>query len=68
MDRLQIEALLNEVRDGRTGVDDALERLRNLPFEDLGFAKARSSPRAAHRHAGGDFCREQNAGAGGGDF
>ena len=39
MDRLQIEALLNEVRDGRTGVDDALERLKNLPFEDLGFAK-----------------------------
>ncbi len=39
MDRSQIEALLNEVRDGRTGVADALERLRNLPFEDLGFAK-----------------------------
>ncbi len=39
MDRLQIEALLNEVREGRTGVTDALERLRNLPFEDLGFAK-----------------------------
>ena len=39
MDRLQIEALLNEVREGRTGVGDALERLRNLPFEDLGFAK-----------------------------
>lgn len=39
MDRAQIEALLNEVRDGRTGVADALERLKNLPFEDLGFAK-----------------------------
>ena len=39
MDRLQIEALLNEVRSGSTGVADALERLRNLPFEDLGFAK-----------------------------
>ena len=39
MDRPQIEALLNEVREGRTGVADALERLRNLPFEDLGFAK-----------------------------
>ena len=34
-----IEALLNEVRDGRTDVVDALERLRHLPFEDLGFAK-----------------------------
>ena len=39
MDRSQIEALLNEVREGRTGVADALERLRDLPFEDLGFAK-----------------------------
>jgi NCAIR mutase (PurE)-related protein len=39
MDRTGIEALLNEVREGRTGVDQALERLRNLPFEDMGFAK-----------------------------
>jgi hypothetical protein len=39
MDRSTIEALLNEVREGRTGVPDALERLRKLPFEDLGFAK-----------------------------
>jgi len=39
MDPLTIEALLNEVRDGRTGVAQALERLRLLPFEDLGFAK-----------------------------
>jgi len=39
MDRAQIESLLNEVREGRTGVADALERLKNLPFEDLGFAK-----------------------------
>ena len=34
MDRQQIEALLNEVREGRTEVADALERLRDLPFED----------------------------------
>jgi pyridinium-3,5-biscarboxylic acid mononucleotide synthase len=39
MDRSQIEALLNEVRAGSTGVAEALERLRHLPFEDLGFAK-----------------------------
>jgi pyridinium-3,5-biscarboxylic acid mononucleotide synthase len=39
MDRAQIEALLNEVRAGSVAVADALERLRNLPFEDLGFAK-----------------------------
>ena len=39
MDRAQMESLLNGVREGRTGVEEALDRLRNLPFEDLGFAK-----------------------------
>ncbi len=39
MNRVQIEALLNGVRAGSTGVDEAMERLRGLPFEDLGFAK-----------------------------
>ncbi len=39
MDRLRLEALLNEVRDGRTGIADALDRLKDLPFEDIGFAK-----------------------------
>ena len=39
MDRAQIESLLNEVREGRTEVNDALVRLRNMPFEDIGFAK-----------------------------
>ncbi len=39
MDRSQIEVLLSEVREGRTGIDEALDRLRHLPFEDLGFAK-----------------------------
>jgi NCAIR mutase (PurE)-related protein len=39
MDRARLEALLTEVRDGRTGIDEALGRLRDLPFEDLGFAK-----------------------------
>ncbi len=39
MDRSRLEALLTEVRAGRTGIDEALDRLRDLPFEDLGFAK-----------------------------
>jgi pyridinium-3,5-biscarboxylic acid mononucleotide synthase len=39
MNRLQIEALLQEVHAKRTSVSDALERLKDLPFEDLGFAK-----------------------------
>jgi NCAIR mutase (PurE)-related protein len=39
MDPASIEALLKEVAEGRTEVKDAMERLRDLPFEDLGFAK-----------------------------
>jgi NCAIR mutase (PurE)-related protein len=39
MDRGVIEALLNEVREGRMAVADALDRLKDLPFEDIGFAK-----------------------------
>ena len=39
MTREQIEALLQEVSEGHASVGDALERLRDLPFEDLGFAK-----------------------------
>ena len=39
MDPAAIESLLNDVREGKTPVTDALERLRQLPFEDMGFAK-----------------------------
>src|ERR1700760_3723813 len=39
MNRSQIEALLQDVQANRTSVNDALERLKDLPFEDLGFAK-----------------------------
>ena len=39
MDRARIESLLNDVREGRTEVKDALDRLKDLPFEDIGFAK-----------------------------
>jgi len=39
MDAQQIQRLLEEVRDGRTGVEAALTALRHLPFEDLGYAK-----------------------------
>jgi NCAIR mutase (PurE)-related protein len=35
----QLRALLEDVRNGATDVDSALERVRHLPFEDLGFAK-----------------------------
>jgi hypothetical protein len=39
MNRAQIETLLQEVSEGRTAVAEAVDRLRDMPFEDLGFAK-----------------------------
>lgn len=39
MDHNLLRDLLEQVRDGRTDVAAAAERLRHLPFEDLGFAK-----------------------------
>jgi NCAIR mutase (PurE)-related protein len=39
MEPTQIKTLLSEVREGHTSVEDALTRLRDLPFEDMGFAK-----------------------------
>jgi NCAIR mutase (PurE)-related protein len=39
MDRTHLEALLNDVREGRVSTSEALVRLRDLPFEDMGFAK-----------------------------
>ena len=39
MDSTQLRTLLDEVRQGVTDVDAALNRMRHMPFEDLGFAK-----------------------------
>jgi NCAIR mutase (PurE)-related protein len=39
MDRDQLRGLLEQVRAGAVDVDGALNRLRHMPFEDLGFAK-----------------------------
>jgi NCAIR mutase (PurE)-related protein len=35
----QLRRLLEDVKSGATDIDGALERVRHLPFEDLGFAK-----------------------------
>jgi len=35
----QMRELFESVRSGAVGVDAAIERVRHLPFEDLGFAK-----------------------------
>jgi len=39
MTQEQIRALLESVRSGALEVDAAVERMRHMPFEDLGFAK-----------------------------
>jgi NCAIR mutase (PurE)-related protein len=39
MNRDRLAGLLEAVRDGGLSVEEALERLRHLPFEDLGFAR-----------------------------
>jgi pyridinium-3,5-biscarboxylic acid mononucleotide synthase len=39
MDREQLAELLAAVRSGACPIDEALRRLRTMPFEDLGFAK-----------------------------
>ncbi len=39
MDEERLAALLEDVRHGQVPVEEALKRLRHLPFEDLGFAK-----------------------------
>jgi NCAIR mutase (PurE)-related protein len=39
MDRRTLQELLAAVQGGSCSVDEALERLRHLPYEDLGFAK-----------------------------
>ena len=39
MDERTLRELLREVRSGRLAESAAIERLRNLPFEDIGFAK-----------------------------
>src|SRR5688500_12996768 len=39
MNETQIRALLEQVRSGTMKIDSAVDRLRHMPFEDLGFAK-----------------------------
>ncbi|MBO0894341.1 MAG: 1-(5-phosphoribosyl)-5-amino-4-imidazole-carboxylate carboxylase, partial [Acidimicrobiales bacterium] len=39
MDETTLRVLLEEVRSGALGPDEALRRLRRLPYADLGFAR-----------------------------
>ena len=38
MDIEKLRQLLERIQQGQTTVEQALERLRQLPFEDLGYA------------------------------
>ncbi len=39
MDQDQLRSLFEQVRSGAVNIDAAVERMRHMPFEDLGFAK-----------------------------
>ncbi len=39
MNPLKLEDLLKRVKSGRTRIDEAIARLKSLPFEDLGYAR-----------------------------
>src|SRR5215813_15359120 len=39
MDQERLKDLLLEFKEGRLGLDQALERLRHMPYEDLGYAQ-----------------------------
>jgi NCAIR mutase (PurE)-related protein len=39
MDPTALRKLMQEIKDGKLSPDEAVARLRHLPFEDLGFAK-----------------------------
>ena len=39
MDQAHLKLLLEQVKDGAVSVDDAIGRMKHMPFEDLGFAK-----------------------------
>ncbi len=39
MDQQQLRKLFEDVQSGTVAIDQAVERVRHLPFEDLGFAK-----------------------------
>ena len=39
MNKKEIKVLLEGVKDNKINVEEALEKLEDLPFKDLGFAK-----------------------------
>ncbi len=50
MDMQNLKGLLEEVQSGQVNINDAMERLRTLPYDDIGFAKLDN-----HRHLRNGF-------------
>ncbi len=48
MNEAQLRALLEQLREGAVDVDHALAKVRNLPYEDLGYAKVDHHPALRH--------------------
>jgi NCAIR mutase (PurE)-related protein len=51
-----LKSLLEDVSNGRLRPDDAIERLRRLPYADLGFAKVDLHRHVRHGHPEVIFC------------
>jgi hypothetical protein len=39
MDKRKLALLLDRVKSGRTSIEEAVDQLKSLPFEDLGFTR-----------------------------
>ena len=50
-----IKKLFDEVKRGKLSPDEAVEQLRHLPFEDLGFANVDHHRTLRVGYAGGDL-------------
>jgi NCAIR mutase (PurE)-related protein len=58
----QLQSLLSAVAAGQTPVDQALQRLRSLPYEDLGFATLDHHRQLRCGHPEVIFCQGKTAG------
>lgn len=56
-----IQELLSKVQSGEVSLDDAFERLRSLPFSDLGFAKVDHHRELRQGFAEVVFCERKTA-------
>jgi NCAIR mutase (PurE)-related protein len=57
----ELRALLEGVREGSAGIDEAIERLSALPYEDLGFAHVDHHRGLRRGHGEAIFCAGKTA-------